>query len=312
MFKKLLVILLATFTLGCAHLTAAPTNNTLVGIYVTNHYSVNEVLPFSNAVAFKPTSKEDLTSYLQVINSRAVPVVEVSDLFLRDSIFQFNYNSTVELANTLNGTEHTGRIVIMLDEILWKVRRNCTNGSVTACNDVSNNYTQSIHDVNRVIALLKSRVSGVEVFHVESYAELYLQWIERGKLTLLYNAEHLGFNCYGPINGCGNSELGVPPIAIFDYLTVIYNSIAENNSSAKILLVPGSFMNESGLPTEQDTLNHFNGYLNIFDTYRDYASGFGAFAWDSFVENGEHFTGTRDLHAIRQTIEDALKLRAGK
>lgn len=270
--------------------------NMLIGVRITDIAQVNEVIDFSTAVAFKPSSLTELTEYLDEINNRLTPVIVITEYFLSDGLY-VNTNPQ-PLRDAILDSKHIGRIVFMFDEPLWRARRN----------------GQDPDDVINIMRQIKANFYGVEFAHIEAYAELYKQYIENhGKLTLFLDADHIGFDCYGKFCSCGGD--GIPEIPQLTYLQEIYNAIQQSCSNAKIFLVPAAFSNKHFFDSDDDVIQQFNNYVSLIDgnIYGNskIISGIGAFIWGDMTENGVLFEGARNNPAIKNVVVESLG-RIGK
>jgi len=236
-------------------------NNLLIGVLISAVAQVAEVENFSTAVSFIPENEIQVTEYLDEIDNRLVPVIVINKFF-KDPAGRFSYRPTPQLKQALSDSAHFGRLVFMWDEIMLHGRR----------------AGQEKAELLEVMQQVKLDYPGVEFAHIEAYAELYQQYMENyGKLTLFFDAEHIGFDCYGKFSGCGGGE--VPEISQMIYLAVIYNAIKSENSNAKIFLVPGAFVHPDHYPTEMDTINQLQEYNYVLDNNKQHISGMGLFTW---------------------------------
>ena len=262
--------------------------NLLFGVLISALVQVNEVEPFSNAVSFIPENEAQVTDYLNEVDNRMVPVIIINQFF-QDQDGRFIYKESPNLRYALSQSSHFGRIVFMWDEIMMHGRA----------------AGQNKEELIQVMQQVKADYPGVEFAHIEAYRELFAQYMEDyGKLTLFFDADHLGFDCYGPFDGCGDET--TPAIPQIIYLAVIHNAIEQNNSNAKIFLVPGAFKHDNHFPTEMDTINQLQEYVAVLNQNREHVSGIGLFTWGDI----QHITGARsnaDLASYVETMLSTIK-----
>jgi hypothetical protein len=226
---------------------------------------------------------------LNEIDNRAVPVIIINEFF-RDSAGHFVYDaqSAAELKSALSASSHFSRISFMFDEWLWRASL----------------VGQDSAEVLAVMADVKAEFPGVELIQIESFVNLYEQYMANyGQLDLFYDADMIGFDCYGPFDGCGG--FGVPEIPQLTYLSIIYNQIQQNNSQAKIFLVPGAFTNPTAFTDEQVVIDQLHDYAWTYEQNKEYIGGMGIFTWGS-LDDGTPSTGARELPAVKHAVETIL------
>lgn len=256
----------------------------LFGVLITAVIQVAEVLPFSNAVSFMPENEAQVTEYLNEIDNRMVPVVVINH-FYQDATGKFYYHNGASLKQSLSSSSHFGRIVFMWDEPLMHGRA----------------ASQDKTEVINIMKQVKDDFPGVEFAHIEAYRELYTQYIENnGQLTLFYDADHIGFDCYGPFGGCGDAT--TPEIAQMVYLENIYNTIQAAGSDAKIFLVPGAFVHQDNFPTTADAISQLQQYEAAWRGAKTYVSGMGIFTWGDIA----HITGARNNPELKDYVTNML------
>lgn len=151
--------------------------NKLIGMLITEISQIDEVAAFSNAVAFRPLDGAELTLYLNKIDNKMTPVIIVDHFFIVDG--KYKNGLSRELYDAIEQSKHFGRIVFMFDEPMWRARKN----------------DQAHNDVLKVMGDVQLNYRGVEIMHIEAYAELYQQYTENNRmLYLLYSADHIGFD----------------------------------------------------------------------------------------------------------------------
>lgn len=259
-------------------------SNFLFGVLISSVLQVAEVEPFSNAVSFMPEDHLQVTEYLNEIDNRMVPVIIIND-FYRQADGKFYHTDSAPLKQALADSSHFGRIVFMWDEPLMHAYRS----------------GQAKMSALAVMRQVKADFPGVEFAHIEAYSEIYRQFIEDyGNLTLFYDADHIGFDCYGKFSGCGGPD--VPEIPQMIYLATIHNAIKNNNSSAKVFLVPGAFKHENHFPTEMDAINQLQEYYAVWANNKEHVSGMGLFTWG----NIQHIVGASNNGELSDYIQTML------
>jgi hypothetical protein len=265
----------------------------LIGVLITSITQVNDVVPFSSAVAFMPEDGAELVEYLDEIDNRLVPVIFIDDFFKVDGKYVSGYSH--DLYTSLEYSNHFGRIVFAFDEPMWNATKNGQDhDEVLKCmQDIKNNYP------------------GVEMMHTEAYAELYNQYTQNnGKLKLFYDAEHIGFNCYGDFQNCGGS--GVPGLNQFIYLNEINKAIIANGSDAKLFLVPMSFTSTGNEADQHEVTKQLQSYYFFMQNNLDRVSGLGGFVWGDCEFCDIDIKGAVNNVLIRDSIEKYFPLLGRK
>lgn len=259
-------------------------NSLLFGVLVTAVFQVAEVVDKSNAIAFIPEDHIHITQYLNEIDNRAVPVIVINE-FYRDDSGRFVYVPPEWLKHALEESKHFGRIAFMWDEPLH-------HGVMSG---------QNRSEVIQVMRQVKADFPGVEMIHIEAFTDLYAQYMENyGYLELFYEADHIGFDCYGSFESCGG--FGVPELPQMVYMTTIFNQIEVNKSDAKIFMVPGSFVDDGIGASESIMIDQLNSYALAYERNRQYVSGFGVFTWGDLGP----ITGARNIPPMKQAVENVL------
>lgn len=265
-------------------------NALLAGILVTASWQIDEVIDYVNAVAFFATNTYEVTEYLDKIDNRAVPVVAIDHLYL-DPSHKYVYKDPTELRNALANSRHFGKIVFMFDEPMWKAR----------------NSGQDKQEVLAIMQQIKADFPGVEFAHMESYAELFYQYNENGgQLTLLYEADHIGFNCYGEFKSCGG--LGIPNLPQMTYINVVQNAINNANSSAKLFFVPGAFLSPWYMTDEQMVIEQLYDYAAAVNQNRENVSIVGFFTWGDINSDGSQSQGARNFPRIVEALQHCMDI----
>ncbi len=261
--------------------------NKLVGILITQISQVNEVTPFSNAVAFSPADDAELVQYLNKIDNRMVPVVMIDRFFMVNQKYHTDYSH--ELYSALEQSNHFGRIVFMFDEPMWRATRN----------------QQPHNEVIDAMSAAKSNYPSAEIMHIEAYAELYNQYVNNEKeLTLFYDADHIGFDCYGKYGDCGGPK--IPGIGQFTYLNEINKAIEAKGSDAKLFLVPEAFTSPNFTEDQRAVIRQLRAYMMFFENNIDRVSGLGAFVWGDSAFGDPTIIGARNNDLIRQEVEESF------
>jgi hypothetical protein len=176
--------------------------------------------------------------------------------------------------------------VFAFDEPIWNATKNGQDhDEVLKCmQDIKNNYP------------------GVEMMHIEAYAELYNQYTQNnGKLTLFWDADHIGFDCYGDYGSCGG--MGIPGVSQFVYLNEINKAIHENGSDAKLFLVPGTFTSPNYTQNGHDVIKQLSAYIFFLENNYHNVSGLGAFVWGDSTFGDTTIKGAMSNPLIRAEIE---------
>lgn len=261
--------------------------NILIGALITLFTQVNDVVPYSNAVAFAPQDYEEITLYLDEIDNRLTPVIIIDHFYLDNG--QYVYKDPAPIKKAITDSGHIGRLVFMFDEIGWKARQ----------------AGQTAGHALTLMAAIKQDFNGVEFAHIEAFAELYLQMTEdSGKLSMFFDADHIGFDCYGPFESCGG--FGVPELPQITYLAEIYTQAQLAGSKAKIFLVPGAFQAVGFFDDNAAILGQLQAYNNLVTLYPDFVSGFGVFTCGTFEDKGQTLKGYCDIPEIRAEVENLL------
>jgi len=257
----------------------------LIGALITAVLQVGEVVEFSNSVAFIPQDHNEITLYLDEIDNRLTPVMVIDQFYLNDG--QYIYKDPAPIKKAITDSGHIGRLVFMFDEIQWKGRL----------------AGQDADEILLLMQRIKKDFYGVEFAHIEAFTELYFQMTSGdGKLSMFFDADHIGFDCYGEFTGCGG--FGVPELPQIMYLAEIYNQAYAAGSKAKIFLVPGAFHAEGFFQNNAAILDQLQAYDNLITTYPDFVSGFGVFTWGSLEDAA--ITGARDIPEIKEATEKLL------
>lgn len=259
----------------------------LVGVQITNVSQVKEVREFSNAVGFRAKSMTKLIEYLSEINNTMVPVISVDYYFFNRDIGRYLDAGIEELLAAIGQSGHIGRIVFLFDEPFWRVRRH---------HDSDVYHDETLIELQKI----RERLLEFEVAHIEAYAELYFQHTKNGSFHLLHSADHIGFDCYGNFNACSTNSL-VPKMSQTEYLEHLFVAIQDNGSKAKIALIPGIFVDESGtFKTQGELIEQFYAYMKIYAKHKEKIGMVGGFIWGDIAVTG--ITGARNLSCIRAVI----------
>ncbi len=242
--------------------------NILTGFLITSLLHVSAVQDHSTAVAFFVQDTQSVTQYLDEIDNNLVPIVFIDHIFIRDG--KYIYQDTTPLKNALRKSSHFGRIILGFDEPCHKGRQNA----------------QECPEILNVMNRIKMDFRGVEFMHIEAGREIYLQSQENnGWLHLWYGADHIGFNCYSPIDKCGGND--IPYISHDAYIKYIHYQILAHGSDAKIFLVPGSFINTNYMTSQHDVITQMNDYTELAMKHDSIISGMGYFLWGNLLIPGD-------------------------
>lgn len=253
------------------------------GVYITDLNQVDEVASFCNAVAFTPTTLTEMEDYLDKIDGRMTAVIAIDNFFKKGDKYFYEYDPKL---NNIILTSPTAS-VFLFDEPLWKARHSGQpyNQVLDVMDEVRCNFTP-------------------EIMHIEAFAELYKQYMENnGEITFFFDADHVGFDCYGRFDSCGGA--GVPPISQMTYLTEIYNALQRKLSGAKIFLVPGAFLGQGNFANINEIVEQLHAYKEVFDNHQDLVSGIGVFTWGDVP--GTAIKGARNYLQLRWELMNLLK-----
>ncbi len=183
----------------------------LFGLLLTESSQLNEVGSFSNAFSFAPMQPSDITDYLNKNSFNLLPVIEISRFFfdLAQYAFSHSHSGIAAIVQAVKESSYRGPILFMADEPLWHIRIPCRKGIETACHEISTGYARTLDAFRKIGRDLRKALPEAGVFHVEAYAELLLQKLDHPSrdVILLNDAEYVGYNCYGPFNGCGPEDI---------------------------------------------------------------------------------------------------------
>ena len=266
-------------------------NSMIVGALITAISQMVEVAPYSNSVAYLPNDLVEVTQFLDEADKLNLTPVIVIDKYYLDVSNKYTYVDPSPLKQAIRDSNHIGRILFMYDEPGLRGRRN----------------GQTMSEILPVFDLIKKDFHGVEFVHIESFAEMYWQKQENnGRLSLYMDAEHIGFNCYGKFEKCGNPAIGVPEVHQLTYLADIHSEIVFSNSDSKIFLVPGAFMGGDFFESESEVTTQLDDYASVAVDYRDYVSGMGVFIWGDFHDGYNQLSGARSLPLVKEKTLEVL------
>ena len=278
----------------------------LVGTFIFSVDEVQEVIEFSNAIFFPPSSIEHFEEFLVEIDSRAIPVPELNRFLSENGTFR--YQDLQPIVDAIHRTGHTGKIVFMLDEPFWRIRLSCAEGNMTSCAEIDAGYVNVIEGYRRVVSELKEMLDDVEIIHIESFAELYYQKVETGRLILIDSAHYFSFDCYGKFDSCGIDGMNIPFVSQDVYGRMLFDAIQDLGTGARMVLIPGGFLHHTFFPTEQDVIDQLEKYYEIYDS-TDVFGGIVPFVWSSLRNDVDFLVGARYLPDIRKNITDNLSIR---
>ena len=138
--------------------------------------------------------------------------------------------------------------------------------------------------------------------HIEAYSDLYQQYNDSGNVRMLYSSAYLGFDCYGPFMSCGDNLVG--RAAQPHVLELLHKNIIANASAAKIMLIPGTFLDEKQIHYKDsgELVSQFLRYMDIVNKNSSIIGGIGGFAWGNMSNNENAFTGARDIPWLQGLI----------
>lgn len=183
----------------------------LFGLLLTESGQLNEVVNFSNAFSFAPMQPSDITDYLNKNLFNLLPTIEIGRFFfdITQYAFAHSHSNVAAIVQAIKASSYRGPILFMIDEPLWHIRIPCQTGIEVACHEISTGYAKTLDAFRKIGRDLRKALPEAGVFHVEAYAELLLQKLDHPSrdVILLDDAEYLGYNCYGPFDGCGPKDI---------------------------------------------------------------------------------------------------------
>lgn len=252
------------------------------GALISGPEQLAEIRPFSNSFSYAPSNLEDLKNILDINNGELMPIIEIRWYFFDETSGIFKAKDAKPLLDAISNH----KLMMLVDEPFWWIRMACQEGKPLACAEIANNY-RSTRELFKEIKLR----SGFQLFHVEAYRELILQKQANPfqHVIMLESADHIGFDCYGPIDNCeGHSQL--------EYASWIFDAML---SHQRMFLVPGAFnyTNDIGSITAQ-----LDAYFSLYIQYRHMLSAIHVFTWGDFQE----LIGARNIPLLKQKVDDLL------
>ncbi len=185
--------------------------NKLFGLLLTESGQLREVANFSNAFSFAPMQPSDITEYLNKNSFNLLPVIEIGRFFFDVTQYAFAYSrpNVSSIVQAVKASSYQGPILFMTDEPLWHIRIPCRKGIEAACHEISTGYARTLDAFRKIGRDLRKALPEAGVFHVEAFAELFFQKLDHPSrnVIMLDDAEYLGYNCYGPFDGCGPADI---------------------------------------------------------------------------------------------------------
>lgn len=292
--KLLIVVILVLFS------TPIFSQTKLVGTVVTDIAHVKEVKSFVNTVLYQPDNLDQLKQYLIASNGLNI-IIGINRYFFTGSVFISKDVS--QLAQIINTYRGNNKIILEYDEPFWNTRLACMQGKQDACYEVNTNYAKTISNISRINYNLKRAIPGVEIMHVESYLELYNQYTKLGRLILIKDAKHIGFDCYSKPTICKIPSTNVS-ISHMQFFQILIDQIQKQGIQAKLILVPGTYISTVGdinrLRTEDEVINNLSWYIDVFKSYPSYVSGIGAFLWSDISPQQ---SGARSMPKVKLYLQ---------
>lgn len=270
-----LVVIMSLILMGCSN----PVRSDWRGVHISEPSHISEIAGFSNAFSYVPQSLNDLLDVLAENDGRLMPVIELARYFFDAESGIYKWRDISDLKAAIG----SNRIIILLDEPFWHIRKACQSGKSAACQEIESGY----HGANSIFYKLKYEL-GYQVAHIEAYAELNLQkksW-PNDKVYLVQAADYVGFDCYGQFDNCGGRSQ-------WEYGVWIYEAI--QGTGKRMCLIPGAFV-------FYGVIDQLDRYSTIYHSYPEIFGCIMAFTWDDF----DGFTGARNNEIIRNKLIDAL------
>jgi hypothetical protein len=272
-------------------------NSLLLG-FLASLAQINIAIEDNTAVAVFAESTQHVQQVLVEVDSRATPIIFLDGLYIEPLTGKYIYREAVtqQLRQAISSSGHIGRVVLAFDEPCWKGRQT----------------GQECGEIIELMSYIKASLPNtIEWMHINSFAELYFQYQENnGKLSLWYEADHLGFNCYGPMTRC-STHPDVPKLDQRVYIDAMINAIDNAGSYAKIFLVAGAFQSPA-FPsfTEQEVILQLHDYRWIAENqYRDKISGIGIFTCSDIPEGGVIHRGACNNERLFAHAQEALEIK---
>ncbi len=177
----------------------------LMGFSVTEPNQLNDIKSFSNAFSFTPLQPSDITDYLNQNANKLLPIIEIGRFFFDETLQIFNYSDVAPIVQAIEASSHHGPILFLIDEPLWHIRFGCLKGISTACEEINNDYSNTLSIFKKTGRDLRKALPEAGMIHIEAFAELNYQKATNpsGTIILLDDVEYLGFDCYGAFDNCG-------------------------------------------------------------------------------------------------------------
>lgn len=314
-YSIIVALLLLQLSMVCvAYEPILKDQRNIVGMEVRDPAHVDEVVGFTNTVGFRAISAEDLSEYLIAIDNRLVAAPAIGTVFFDGEVYDFtNVSGIVDAIVTITQESgYVGRLLFILDEPMWAIRQACDGGSARACAEIADGYTATLAGFEELAVTLKASWHDAQMYHVEAFAEFWLQETAMGGIKLIPSIDYVGFDCYGRFHDCGIEGLtGVGRIDQPLAVKIVYDAAKAQASGAKVILMAGSFTDSTFFPTEQDVIAQLDAYLALYDSSVVFG-GFAALSWSSFEEGGRAFTGARDLPGVKVWLEEHMGARSGR
>lgn len=176
-----------------------------MGFQLTRPEQLDEVSVFSNAFSFSPRNTDEVTHYLNRNANRMTPVMVINQFIFENAQYLVTQQDIYPLIEAIRSSSHTGPILFMLDEPLWRIRGGCLNGIESACNEITQNYVNTLTILRKISRDLRKAFPQAGLMHIEAFIELLLQKSDNpsANVIMLDEAEYLGYDCYGAFSDCG-------------------------------------------------------------------------------------------------------------
>lgn len=257
-------------------------NGMIVGGLLTMFMQLPATGPDANAFGVIVNNPQQIELQMNIAGGHHMPILFIDRLYADENGI-YSYRTPDEIITAMHNSNHIGRVIFAWDEPFWRAR----------------NTGQNPEEVRMVMEMVKADFPTVEFMVIYAYAELLERYLQDPTdLKLYLGVEHVGMDCYGFWNGCGED-----PVPISVYLEELYKIVQAEGSNAKLFLVPGAFTADWLDMTQEDVVQHIDDYVNWAKANREKISGFGAFVWGNY----QSVIGTENLPLVKEKLLWAFK-----
>lgn len=219
-------------------------NEKIVGFALNEPSQINEIANFSNAFSFAPQELEDVSRYLNKNSNNLMPVIEIGRFLFDETTHSFRELDVAPLVQAIKTSTYQGPMLFLVDEPLWRLRLSCFKQNQAACTEIANKYIHTLEIFKKTGAELRKALPGSGILHIEAFAELIYQKNSgpSDNVIMLDDAEYLGYDCYGPFDRCGITDVSdtfadtgsTSNLASFNIVDVFSNAYPDNLIPYKI------------------------------------------------------------------------------